>query len=249
MLKKGTIIVSFGTSENEAGKNSLERIYQDIEQENQGDFLVQAYTSEKIIEKLAKEKIVIPTVEQALYQAKSAGVEKLLVIPTFMIAGQEYHKLLDILQFHQSNFKEIRMTSPVLYTKEDCKKLVPILKDIYQFQDEIEYILMGHGSNSKAQLLYEQMNQEFIKSGLANVRIVCLNQKELLDGCKYYDRKKIVLHPFLVVAGNHVQKDLDGQEGSIGFQLKEAGHEVEVHRKGLGEYEAFRKIYVKKFNQ
>ena len=61
--------------------------------------------------------------------------------------------------------------------------------------------------------------------------------------------KKVILHPFMVVAGDHARNDMAGKEDSYVTKLKGAGYQVEAVVKGLGEYAAFRRIYVDKLRK
>jgi sirohydrochlorin cobaltochelatase len=250
-MKTGTILVSFGTSHEDARKNSLERIYEDIAAVNQGNYLDQAYTSGMIIEKLAKENVRIHTVEEAAKQAKEHGVERLLVVTTHMIPGIEYNKMRKLLEPYPNDFKEIKITAPVLDRKEDCEAIVPLIREMYQIREDYEYILMGHGSEDEANIRYAQMNEAFQKAGLFNVRIASVEARpELEDAMNELKMRpkvqKVLLYPFMVVAGDHAKNDMAGEEDSYKTELCKAGYEVEVHIKGLGEYPEFRNLYTKK---
>ncbi len=56
-------------------------------------------------------------------------------------------------------------------------------------------------------------------------------------------RKKVVLMPFMFVAGDHAKNDMAGEEDSWKSELEEKGYEVRVILKGLGEFEGIRKIF------
>lgn len=251
-MKKATILVSFGTSHEDARNHSIEQIHQDIQAINPEIFLDQAYTSGMILHKLAKENIHVNTVEEAVSHARENKVECLYVVPTHMIPGIEYRKMLGILEQYQKGFEEIRVTTPVLNTEEDCYNLVPILNEMYDFEENYEYILMGHGSEDEANIRYAQMNQAFVDAGFPNVRIASVEAKPNLEDAieelqARGNRKKVILYPFMVVAGDHAKNDMAGEENSYVSKLQDAGYQVEVHLKGLGEYPGFRKIYVDKF--
>jgi cobalamin biosynthesis Co2+ chelatase CbiK len=51
----------------------------------------------------------------------------------------------------------------------------------------------------------------------------------------------------MLVAGDHAQNDMAGQEDdSWKNQLEAAGYEVEIQLQGLGEYSGVREAYVEK---
>jgi sirohydrochlorin cobaltochelatase len=252
-MKSAVIVVSFGTSHRDARNNSLEQIYQEIRAVAQpGDFLAEAYTSSMIIRKLAKENIKIYTVDEAVKMAAESGARRLYVVSTHMIPGIEYRKLTELLEPYKTEFAEIRVTTPVLDTEVSCRRLVPVLKDMYQIREDYEYILMGHGTEDMANIRYAQMNQAFREAGMVNVRIASVEAKpDLEDAMAELSArgsvKKVILHPFMVVAGEHAKNDMAGEEDSYASKLREAGYPVEDYIKGLGEYPEFRKIYRDKF--
>ena len=57
--------------------------------------------------------------------------------------------------------------------------------------------------------------------------------------------KKVVLMPFMLVAGDHAKNDLAGEEDSWKSLLQKEGFEVEVYLRGLGENPKYQDIYVK----
>ncbi len=271
-MKKAILIVSFGTSHRDAREHSLDCIVKDIQTmaenvmeagaDNPGYKeslpetvgIYQAYTSGMILNVLAREGVSIPTVEQAAEQILSDGVKELVVVPTHMIPGMEYHKMLNALEPYRSGLDKLAVTTTVLENQRDCEALVPVLQDICGFEPGIEYILMGHGTEADANIRYTQMNEAFNRAGLSNVRIASVEAKPDMDDAlerlnQIKDRRnieKVIVQPFMVVAGDHAKNDMAGEEESYVTRLREAGFTVEPVIKGLGEYSQFRSLYVEK---
>ncbi len=271
-MKKAILIVSFGTSHRDARERSLDCIVRDIQTmaENvmeegannpgyKGSLpetvgIYQAYTSGMILNVLAREGVRIPTVEQAAEQILSDGVRELVVVPTHMIPGMEYHKMLNALEPYRSGFDKVAVTTTVLENQRDCEALVPVLRDICGFEPGIEYILMGHGTEADANIRYTQMNEAFNRAELSNVRIASVEAKpDMEDALERLNQikgrrniEKVIVQPFMVVAGDHAKNDMAGEEESYVTRLREAGFTVEPVIKGLGEYSQFRSLYVEK---
>lgn len=251
-MKEAILFVSFGTSYREARKNSLDCIQKELEEAGNGIPVFMAYTSGMIIQKLArKEQIHIDTVQEAVEKAALAGARLLYVIPSHMIPGIEYDKMVRALEQYRDSFEQIKIAAPVLGEEKDCDSLIPVLKEMLDFQQENIYILMGHGSEDSANVRYEQMNAAFCRAGLWNVRIASVEAKPDLDDALLFLKdcdkiEKVVLHPFMVVAGDHAHNDMAGEEDSYVSRLRRAGYPVEAVVKGLGEYPQFRAIYAEK---
>lgn len=254
-MKPAILFISFGTSYPEAQKNSLDCIFHDLETAGNGMPVFMAYTSGMIIKKLAQEeKLHIDTVQEAAERALAAGIDRLYVICSHMIPGIEYEKMKCVLEQYRASFAEIRIASPVLGEEEDCARLVPVLQDMLQPEPEKTWILMGHGTEDSANVRYEQMNRAFERAGLQNVRIASVEAKpDLEDALRFLHdcgrRGEVIVHPFMVVAGDHAHNDMAGEADSYVTRLEEAGYPVRAVVKGLGEYPQFRAIYVDKLKK
>ncbi len=266
-MKTAALLVSFGTSHQDARTNSLEQIYKELAESCASLPVFQAYTSGRIIRKLSGQGVGIDTMEEAIQKALDQGIECLYVVPTLMIPGIEYEKLLAVTAKYQSVFRRLSVARPVLAGKEQCQELVPVLQDMLQFRPDCEYVLMGHGTEAQANIRYEQMNEAFGKAGLTNVRIASVEAKPDLEDAisdlkKKYARDQkagtavsdagritVILHPFMVVAGDHAKNDMAGENDSFTIRLAEAGYRTEAIVKGLGEYPAFRQLYVDRLKE
>lgn len=252
-MKEAVLLVSFGTSYHEARVNSLERIAEDMQKES-GLKVYQAFTSGVIIHKLAGQNIKIDSVKEAVERALADQVRILYVIPTHMIPGYEYQKLIQQLSEYEGSFERMKIADAVLACREDCGRIARLMKQILQPDEDKEYILMGHGTEADANIRYQQMNEAFEEAGMDNFRIASVEARpDLEDAVKALrlrgKSKKVVLHPFMVVAGDHARNDMAGEEnGSQSFlsRLQEAGFQAGAVIKGLGEYPQFRRIYMEK---
>lgn len=256
-MKTAVLVSSFGTSYEDARRNSLDRIFYDLKSAAGYDSDIsfyQAYTSGMIIKKLAAGGVHIDTVKEALDKIVEEGVERLIVVPTHILAGIEYRKLSEQVMEYRSEFKQIKITKAVIEDAWDCVKLAGFLSRTFRFRSDKEYILMGHGSESAANERYKQMNSTFENAGLTNVRIATVEAEpdidDVLDTLKLRNNKKpVVLYPFMVVAGEHAHNDMAGEKDSFASKLKDAGYEVEINMNGLGEYADFRMTYVNKLKE
>lgn len=254
-MKKTILIVSFGTSHKDAREHSLDCILRDVEElAGENISVYQAYTSGMIINALAEEGVRIPTVEEAVQQILTEGTEELIVVPTHMIPGMEYQKMLHVLEQYRSRFYKLTVTTTVLEHQEDCDALVPVLCDMLEMKMDVEYVLMGHGTEDEANIRYRQMQDAFVKAGITNVHIASVEAKpdieDALGKLTMVKKKKrvemVVVQPFMVVAGDHAKNDMAGEEDSYVTMLADAGFHVKAVVKGLGEYPQFREIYLKK---
>lgn len=250
-MKKAILLVSFGTSYTDAARQSLDCICQDLREAGGNIPVYQAYTSGMIIEKLSGQGIKVNTVDEAIRAILGRHITDLYVIPSHMIPGMEYQKMVRAVEKYRPAFHELRIASTVLHEKKDCAEMVSLLCEMLQFQHGYTYILMGHGTEDEANIRYHQMNEALVESGIANVHIASVEARpdledaiQVMAGQNF--AKKIILHPFMVVAGDHARNDMAGEKDSYVSKLKQEGYQVETIVRGLGEYASFRKIYVNK---
>lgn len=247
-MKKAAIIISFGTSHKDARESSLDVLCNELKNVDKGVKVYEAYTSTIIKRKLKDQGIEKYNVDEAVNAVLNEGADVLCALPTHMIPGYEYNKVLNTVEKYRSDFKEIRIAPAVLESEKDCKKIADIMEKILNVKSENEYILMGHGTDADANVRYEQMNEAFVEKGLKNVRIASVEAHPNIDDAICNIRspkevKKVIVQPFMVVAGDHAKNDMVGNDDSFVAKLCELGYNTEAVIKGLGEYSLFRKIY------
>ncbi len=252
MSKKGILVVSFGTTYNDTRKVTIDAVEQAIADDNSDAAVYRAWTSGFIIRKIEKrDGVHINTVEEALEQMISDGITELTVQPTHIINGYENEKMHHQIISYSDRFSSIRIGTPLLTTIEDAIGCIDALRQEFSFVQEDEAVLfMGHGSGHHSNFVYPAMNYLFHDQGLENFFLGTVEGYPELESClkdlKQLQPKKIHLAPFMLVAGDHANNDLAGdEEDSWKSVLEKEGFTVEAHLRGLGERDHIRQLYVK----
>lgn len=249
-MKKAILVVSFGAVSCEARRNSLDQIENEVIKAFPDHLIYRAYTSGMIIKKIYEnEGTQIDTLSGALERMKSDGITDGIVQPTHMIDGIEYQKICRICNEHHSQFHSLKVGKAMLEDMKDCLRMVDRAAEGVSFNPQHEYILMGHGSEDTANIRYHQMNQAFAEKGFKNVQIATVESKpDIEDAIECLKRKgnrnKVILLPFMVVAGDHARNDMAGEKNSFYSRIKAAGYDAECVIMGLGEYKFFRSMIV-----
>lgn len=254
MEKHAILVVSFGTSYEEAKKNSLDQILMEVKAAYPETPVFEAYTSGIIRKKWSQAGKTVWSVKEAMEHLKQQGFQRVSILSTHMIPGIEYQKLCQEIREYASAFRDIRITRSVLEETKDCEQMVQLIDKILQVEPGKEYILMGHGTEHDANIRYEQMNRAFEQAGYENVRIASVEGEpgieEVMERMQNKNTTKcVVLHPFMVVAGDHAHNDMAGEEDSFKSMLEEKGYRTEPILKGLGEYAVFRQMYLEKLGE
>ena len=250
--KKAILIVSFGTSYENTRKRTIDAIERDIADAFPACPAYRAWTSKMIIAKLKKrDGIIIHTVKEAMEQMLLDGITDVIVQPTHVINGIENDQMkADALSF-RDRFSSIVFGNPLLTTEEDNQAVVQAVAGEFQDMDqETALVLMGHGTEHYANSVYAALDYRFKDMGHKNIFLGTVEAYPALDSllraADSFQPKKIVLAPFMIVAGDHARNDLAGAEAdSWDSILKADGFETEVIMKGLGEIDAIAEMFVK----
>ena len=248
-MKKGILVVSFGTSHLDTMGKTIEVIEKEMEERFQECNVYRAFTSGMIIRKLKRtEGISVDTVPEALSRMASDGIEEVIIQPTHIINGIENDRMMEELMEHMSLFKRIRVGKPLLSSVEDYKKAIHAVMAETELDDGEMLVLMGHGTDHHANSAYPTLEYTFHALGYSQVLVGTVESfpelKNVMAKLKIAGKKKVALMPFMLVAGDHAKNDMAGEEDSWKSQLEEEGYEVRVIMKGLGEFRGIRQIFV-----
>ena len=173
-----------------------------------------------------------------------------MVVPTLVIKGKEEEKIRKDLEQFMNKFKKITISSPLLTSYEDYHKLIEAMKQEMPVAKEGKAIvLMGHGTHHGGNSAYRTLDFTFKDEGYDNVFVGTVEGlptfKTVLKNLKKRKYKKITLIPAMMVAGNHAQKDMAGDEkDSWKNLLKTEGFDVECILQGLGELSSIQNLFV-----
>lgn len=250
---KEILIVSFGTSYSNSRHVTIGAI-EDAIREAYPDYQVRrAFTAQIIIDKLKKEeKIEIDNVKQALDRAVKNGVKTLVVQPTHLMNGLEYNELKKELDKYKDKFDKIALGEPLLTSDDDYKKVIAaITSDTKEYLDgETAICFMGHGTEAKSNKVYSTLQEKLKAAGYNDYFVGTVEAKPSVDDLiaqvkesgKY---KKVILQPLMVVAGDHANNDMAGNDkDSWVTKFKAAGFEVKPVLRGLGQIYDIQKIYL-----
>ena len=251
LTKKAILVVSFGTSHEDTRKVTIDAIEETIGAAFPQYRIYRAWTSKMIIAKLKKrDGIIIHTVKEAMEQMLLDGVTDVIVQPTHVINGIENDQMkADALSF-RDRFSSIVFGNPLLTTEEDNQAVVQAVAGEFQDMDqETALVLMGHGTEHYANSVYAALDYRFKDMGHKNIFLGTVEAYPALDSllraADSFQPKKIVLAPFMIVAGDHAQNDLAGEDPDSWMnRLSSEGYEVTPVLKGLGEYPKIRQILV-----
>ena len=249
--EKELLVVSFGTSYLDSCRLTIGAIENALEKAFPEYDLRRSFTSQMIINHIQRrDGISIDNVTQALDRAVSNGVKHLVIQPTHMMDGFEYQKLVKETARYQDAFVSLSIGAPLLTSDEDFRIVAGALTAATAAYDDgaTAICLMGHGTEAAANEVYERMQKELADSGRDNYFIGTVEAaptaEKVLSLVKAGNYKRVLLQPMMIVAGDHANNDMAGEEeGSWKRIFESAGYEVVCQVHGLGELEAIQNLF------
>lgn len=246
--KTAILLVAFGTSY-ESGRKAFTNLEEQYKKAFPQAEIRWAYTADKIRHILAsRDKIFVDDLPMALAKLHDQGYQKVIVQPTHIFPGEEYHDLKSVVAgFKQMEvkgqpfFQNLVLANPVLYHSNDYQIVVDrVIKKLVPADKKTALVLMGHGSEHFANSSYGALN-DLLRHQTSNVFLGTVEGYPSLNEVRADLKakktiKNLVLMPFMLVAGDHANNDLAGDEpDSWKSILQKDGYQVKCLLKGLGE--------------
>lgn len=249
MGKRGILIVSIGTSQIEALKNTTVRLQEEASKRFGGGQCYLAFSSRHILKKMnEKSSEAYLSISEALAQMAADGIEEAVVQPTYLLNGLENDRMLELMEQYKGQFEQMRIGKPLLSAKEDYIKTLQVILAEADLQEEEALVLVGHGTNHLSNSAYQNLEYTAYVQGQRNVFVGTMeggkSQEMTLWKLRVSGYKKVRLMPLLFVAGYHAKKDIAAESGSWKSILEDAGYEVKPALTGLGEMESIREIFL-----
>ena len=268
------LVVSFGTSFNDSRTEDIGGVEKAIAEAYPDWSVRRAFTAQIIINHVqARDDEKIDNVDQALDRAVANGVKNLVIQPTHLMHGAEYDELMEAVEAYKDQFASVKVAEPLLgevgsdaaVVNDDKKAVAEDLTaeavktagydslDAAK-EDGVAFVFMGHGTSHTAKVSYSQMQTQMNELGYENVFIGTVEGEPEETACEEVIKAvaeagytKVVLRPLMVVAGDHANNDMAGEdEDSWLSQFNASGKfdSVDTQISGLGGIKAIQDLYV-----
>ena len=272
--EKEILVVSFGTSFNDSRVADIKGIEDAIQAAFPDWSVRRAFTAQIIINHVqARDGEAIDNMDQALERAVANGVKELVVQPTHLMHGAEYDEMMEALEGYKDKIEKITVAEPLLGEVGSDAAVINADKEVTAkavvaaaaadagFADAAAaadagtaFVLMGHGTAHVAKVTYSQMQTQMDKLGYDNVFIGTVEGEPeetsceaVIEAVKAAEYKNVILRPLMVVAGDHANNDMAGEEEDTWksmFQADGGFDSVTAQIAGLGSIPAVQELYV-----
>ncbi len=268
------LVVSFGTSFNDSRAQDIKGIEDALAAAYPDWSVRRAFTAQIIINHVeARDDEVIDNMQQALDRAVANGVKNLVVQPTHLMHGAEYDEMTEAIDEYKDKFESVAIAEPMLgevgddatVINDDKKAVAQAITDEAcktagydsmeaAAEDGTAFVFMGHGTSHTANVTYDQMQTQMEDLGFTNAFIGTVEGEpedtaceEVIAKVKDAGFKKVVLRPLMVVAGDHANNDMAGDDDDSWksqFEASGAFDSVDCQIEGLGRVVAVEDLYV-----
>ena len=250
--EKELLVVSFGTSFNDSRRLTIGAIESALEKAFPEYAVRRGFTSQIIIDHVAKrDGEIIDNMQEALDRAVDNGVKTLVVQPTHLMNGLEYEEMSKAIAQYSDAFEQISIGQPLLTSDEDFQAVAKAITEATADYDDGEtaIVFMGHGTEAESNGVYAKMQQVLTDGGYAHYYVGTVEATpsldDVLEAVKQGSYKRVVLRPLMVVAGDHANNDMAGDEDdSWKTTFEKEGYEVVCEVEGLGALKAVQQLYV-----
>ena len=211
------LVVSFGTSYNDNRDLSIGAVEQAIQAAYPDWEVRRAFTAQTIIDILdERDGIDIDNVTEAMDRLVADGVKQVVIQPTHVMNGYEYDDVVAEIAPYADQFEGFAVGAPLLTSIEDYEAVTEALlaDNEYVGSEDTAIVYMGHGTEHFANATYSQMQLMMQAAGYENVFVGTVEGFPALDNVMAsvtaFGAERVVLYPFMVVAGDHANNDMAG---------------------------------------
>ena len=268
------LVVSFGTSFNDSRAEDIGGVEKALQAAYPDWSVRRAFTAQIIINHVqARDDEKIDNMDQALERAVDNGVKNLVVQPTHLMHGAEYDELTEAVENYKDKFESVKIAEPLLgevgadetaINEDNAAVAEAITAEAVKTagfdsldaakEEGTAFVFMGHGTSHTAKISYSQMQTQMEQLGYENVFIGTVEGEPedtaceaVIEKLKNAGYKKVILRPLMVVAGDHANNDMAGDDDdSWKSQFEASGvfDSIDTQIAGLGEIDAIQQLYV-----
>jgi sirohydrochlorin cobaltochelatase len=249
--KPAIVLAAFGTTT--AAFDTYNYFETKVKERFPGHEIRWAFTSHKVRHKVATEKgRKLNDLATTLGELKAAGYTRIVIQSLHIVPGEEWDKKVVQVSREVPGLK-VALGKPLLSSPQDQERVLQTLAQT--FPKDLHHtavVLMAHGSPTPegtatylafSRLLRARYPHQNVFLGTVGGTPA---KEEAFAAVKQANPDSVVLMPFMFVAGDHVAKDMlgDDPESWKSELLKQKAYHIEGIKKGLGYQDGIIAIYL-----
>ena len=260
--KDAMVVMSFGTTYKDTRVKTIDATVDAIKAAHPNTKVITAFTSHIIRDRIQqKEGITYPTPEEALAELKKDGYTRVALASLDVIPGMEYNYDAAVYNLYKNDFKKMTLGTSLMYwmgqenqTDQVIETLKAVQSQFPKLGKEDGLLIMAHGTPDPSNAYYSVIQDRIHTLGMKNVFVYTVegtpNLEQVIPQLKLHGIKHVTLMPFMMVAGDHANNDMAGNEpDSHKSILEKEGFKVDTYLHGLGENPNIRNLFVERANE
>ena len=260
--KDAMVVMSFGTTYKDTRVKTIDATVDAIKAAHPNTKVITAFTSHIIRDRIQqKEGITYPTPEEALAELKKDGYTRVALASLDVIPGMEYNYDAAVYNLYKNDFKKMTLGTSLMYwmgqenqTDQVIETLKAVQSQFPKLDKEDGRLIMAHSTPDPSNAYYSVIQDRIHTLGMKNVFIYTVegtpNLEQVIPQLKLHGIKHVTLMPFMMVAGDHANNDMAGNEpDSHKSILEKEGFKVDTYIHGLGENQNIRNLFVERANE
>ena len=260
--KDAMVVMSFGTTYKDTRAKTIDATVDAIKAAHPNTKVITAFTSHIIRDRIQqKEGITYPTPEEALAELKKDGYTRVALASLDVIPGMEYNYDAAVYNLYKNDFKKMTLGTSLMYwmgqenqTDQVIETLKAVQSQFPKLGKEDGLLIMAHGTPDPSNAYYSVIQDRIHTLGMKNVFVYTVegtpNLEQVIPQLKLHGIKHVTLMPFMMVAGDHANNDMAGNEpDSHKSILEKEGFKVDTYLHGLGENPNIRNLFVERANE
>ena len=260
--KDAMVVMSFGTTYKDTRVKTIDATVDAIKAAHPNTKVITAFTSHIIRDRIQqKEGITYPTPEEALAELKKDGYTRVALASLDVIPGMEYNYDAAVYNLYKNDFKKMTLGTSLMYwmgqenqTDQVIETLKAVQSQFPKLGKEDALLIMAHGTPDPSNAYYSVIQDRIHTLGMKNVFIYTVegtpNLEQVIPQLKLHGIKHVTLMPFMMVAGDHANNDMAGNEpDSHKSILEKEGFKVDTYIHRLGENQNIRNLFVERANE
>ena len=260
--KDAMVVMSFGTTYKDTRVKTIDATVDAIKAAHPNTKVITAFTSHIIRDRIQqKEGITYPTPEEALAELKKDGYTRVALASLDVIPGMEYNYDAAVYNLYKNDFKKMTLGTSLMYWMGQENQTDQVIETLTAFQSQFPklgkedgLLIMAHGTPDPSNAYYSVIQDRIHTLGMKNVFIYTVegtpNLEQVIPQLKLHGIKHVTLMPFMMVAGDHANNDMAGNEpDSHKSILEKEGFKVDTYIHGLGENQNIRNLFVERANE
>ena len=250
-LKQAILMTYYGTLDDSARVVSFDALTRRVREAFPDREVREAYTSRSTANamrrRLGKPHLLLPA---AMAQLEQDGYNSVIVVTTEMMEGKTLRLMEQRLDTMRSQFFEVKLTTPLLYTADDCRAVMERVIGAVGVQADEQAVFVAHGKNGAADDVFCLADYILQHEGHANCHIGTVEGYPSLEMIKQILRQqgtsKVVLAPLMVTCGGHSKRFVAGAWRQA---LEAEGYDVRVSLSGVLDYPEIQQLIIDKIRQ